>query len=561
MPGASTEDVAVRLRVDKGSKFRSEMGASGKSIRGFGKDVSSASRTMKLANGVHSKFASGLSAVGGAAKLGAGIGIFALGGIVRNSIKDWKEHLGVTRRTAAVIESTGHAARVSAKHVANLTDALETQTGMDNDVIQGGANMLLTFTNIRNGVGKTNKIFDEATKTTVGMAQALGTDPKQAALQLGKALNDPAKGLTKLQRIGVTFTDQQKKQVEALVKSGDTMAAQRIILKELNKEFPRVKATPFQRLATTIRNLGDELGQKLNPLVNKGARALNKFITQADKGTGAGGRFVSKAKAIGIAINTYLIQPIAKAVQWIAKSNDRVTAVAIGLGVLTVAMIGFSIATAIAAAPVYLVIAGIALLSAGLYYAYQRSETFRNIVNALFSALKATAQWIVTAGVNAFNWLKTAIHNVSGVVSGVKDRLSSLVGFVKGLPGRINSAASGMWDGIKNAFKSSINWIIGKWNSLDFTIPSVDTHIPGVGHVGGFSLGTPDIPMLAKGGNITRAGSVVVGDRGPELLHLDRGAQVQPLANGQGGDTYVFLDSEPIAARIEHNVKRKARHR
>ena len=69
------------------------------------------------------------------------------------------------------------------------------------------------------------------------MSVALGTDVKGAAMQLGKALNDPAKGLAKLQRSGVTFTDAQKEQVKALQASGKTLEAQKIILAEVNKEF------------------------------------------------------------------------------------------------------------------------------------------------------------------------------------------------------------------------------------------------------------------------------------------------------------------------------------
>lgn len=46
--------------------------------------------------------------------------------------------------------------------------------------------------------------------------------------------------------------------------------------------------------------------------------------------------------------------------------------------------------------------------------------------------------------------------------------------------------------------------------------------------------------MLAKGGIIQRSGSVIVGERGPEILHLNRGAMVQPLPAGGGGNTNTF---------------------
>jgi hypothetical protein len=37
--------------------------------------------------------------------------------------------------------------------------------------------------------------------------------------------------------------------------------------------------------------------------------------------------------------------------------------------------------------------------------------------------------------------------------------------------------------------------------------------------------------MLADGGNIYRGGAAIVGEAGPELLNLPRGASVTPLSN------------------------------
>jgi hypothetical protein len=80
------------------------------------------------------------------------------------------------------------------------------------------------------------------------------------------------------------------------------------------------------------------------------------------------------------------------------------------------------------------------------------------------------------------------------------------------LPSRITTAASGMWDGIKYAFKGAINWIIDKWNGLEFKIPGFSVF--GV-DVGGFTLGLPDIPRLHTGGEFR---SPVPGGEGLALL-------------------------------------------
>ena len=49
---------------------------------------------------------------------------------------------------------------MSAKGVEELANRLSEQTGIAADAIKGNENLLLTFTGIRNGLGKNNKIFD-----------------------------------------------------------------------------------------------------------------------------------------------------------------------------------------------------------------------------------------------------------------------------------------------------------------------------------------------------------------------------------------------------------------
>ncbi|MGR6999944.1 phage tail tape measure protein [Yinghuangia aomiensis] len=123
----------------------------------------------------------------------------------------------------------------------------------------------------------------------------------------------------------------------------------------------------------------------------------------------------------------------------------------------------------------------------------------------------------------------------SGAVGWISEQWTNFETWCKELPGKMSGIFSGMFDGIKEAFKSSINWVINGWNSLKFSIPEFDTHIPGVGKIGGGSIGVPYIPPLANGGIILRGGTALVGERGPEFLDLPRGARVRPLDYGAGG--------------------------
>jgi hypothetical protein len=94
---------------------------------------------------------------------------------------------------------------------------------VDDEAIQAGENMLLTFTNVRNEVGKGNDIFNQATRTVQDMAAAFGGDATSNSKILGKALNDPIKGVSALTRVGVSFTEQQKDQIKTLVESANIL--------------------------------------------------------------------------------------------------------------------------------------------------------------------------------------------------------------------------------------------------------------------------------------------------------------------------------------------------
>lgn len=174
--------------------------------------------------------------LGGVAGLAAGAataGFVALGAAVSGGIADAQAAAQVMAQTEAVIKSTGGAAGYTAQQIADMAGQLSAAEGKSlfgDDDIQKGQNLLLTFTNIK-------ETMPDATAVMVDMAQAMGTDVSSGAMQLGKALNDPIKGVGALSRVGVTFTEEQKEQIKVLQESGDMAGAQAIILAELQKEF------------------------------------------------------------------------------------------------------------------------------------------------------------------------------------------------------------------------------------------------------------------------------------------------------------------------------------
>lgn len=173
--------------------------------------------------------------------LGVTLPILAIGAAAAKSLIRIEQ---IGAQTDAVLKSTGNTANTTRKEIDALAGKLEELTGAEAESTTMGQNMLLTFTNIRNGVGKGNDIFNQATTAMLDMGTAMnggvapaGEQLKATAIQLGKALNDPIKGVTALSKVGVTFTSQQKEQIKTMVEAGNTMGAQKLILAELNKEF------------------------------------------------------------------------------------------------------------------------------------------------------------------------------------------------------------------------------------------------------------------------------------------------------------------------------------
>jgi len=224
------------------------------------------------------------SAIKGVATIAAGVGVagfVALGKAIFDGIGDAREAQQLLAQTNSVIESTGGAAGKTANQITDLATALSASAGKslfgDSDV-QAAENLLLTFTNIKGAV------FDAATAISVDMAQALGGAPKDQAIALGKALNDPIKGVTALTRVGVTFSEEQKEQIKTMQEAGDVAGAQTIILNELNKEFGGSAAAAaaadggWAQFKDTMGELAESVGAAILPLLNELVGFLNTNV-------------------------------------------------------------------------------------------------------------------------------------------------------------------------------------------------------------------------------------------------------------------------------------------
>jgi phage-related protein len=189
----------------------------------------------------------------------------------------------------------------------------------------------------------------------------------------------------------------------------------------------------------------------------------------------------------------------------------------------------------------------------------QVGSIFRALLNALPIALDAFGKIIGGLWGNIWHGLQTAAQSIGNainsavaqyVIQPVKDGFNSLVTFIIGIPGRITSAASGMFDGIWNAFKGAINNVIRGWNSLHFSFAGFN--MGPLGNVAGFNMSVPKIPTLHSGG-------IVPGAPGTDVLALlqagERVTSRADVARGGGaGNTFYITNPvpEPPSVSMAH---------
>ncbi|MGE0105121.1 MAG: phage tail length tape measure family protein [Thermoanaerobaculia bacterium] len=229
---------------------------------------------LREARGELSNFKSGIASLGGrgvAAALGpagaAIAGAFAVGTMVNEA----REAAAAQNKLAAVLHATGGAAGLSAGQISDYAEELQALTNFEDDATVAAAGTLAMFKNLSG----------EGFKETLGLAQDLsavkGFGLEQSVTQLGKALNDPVKGLTLLRKVGIQFTEDQQKQIKALQETGDLMGAQRIMLDGLQGAFGGAAgkmADPITQAQTAIGNLAETVGSLAMPPINGMAKGV-----------------------------------------------------------------------------------------------------------------------------------------------------------------------------------------------------------------------------------------------------------------------------------------------
>lgn len=189
----------------------------------------------------------------------------------------------VENLTAAALKSTGNLAQQSVEGIRARSEAMENLTGIDDKAIQNAQNLLLTYRNVGEDA------FEPTLEAALNLNAALGGNDESlqgVLMSVARAINDPARGLTLLERKGVSFTKAQKAQIAEMLEANDIMGAQAIMLEELETQFgdaaEQANKGPLgaQRAWTdAIEDIQKALATGFLPLIEKASGKIQEMVS------------------------------------------------------------------------------------------------------------------------------------------------------------------------------------------------------------------------------------------------------------------------------------------
>jgi hypothetical protein len=432
---------------------------------------------------------------------------------VEKQIKDvvvqttqWDDEL---KKLDTVLASTHSVAGLTRDAAIKLADGLSTVTRFSNSTVLAAEDLLLTFT----AIGK--DIMPQATEAVLNMTASMGGDVQSRVIQLGKALQDPILGITALKRVGVNFSETQKKMIADWVHHGEVVKAQKFILAELQTEFGgqaraagetlpgklailnnafdivketigNAMITPITNLITAMIPLARGLAEGLPNALDTAGRFMDGFFGQINKTvSGTRGQMIPAMQDMSKTFSTTLGPAIQQTGGWI-------------MSTLVPAIVQMQVWFATKIMPIILTVAGIIMTD----FMPTIEMLAGKILTKLLPPLQRIAADVLPALIPLFRLLGWVFQNVVGPA----------LGFVVDLLGHVLDLIAWVAD--------RLNFLFTHLQQAQQTASAVFHQI----HVPGFAVG-----------GVTPGGLVQVGERGPEIVQLPAGSRVYPTGTGPSG--------------------------
>lgn len=450
------------------------------------------------------------------------------------------------------------------KRIQAFAESLALQTGQSDESIKALQGTLLTFKGLAESADVAGGAFDRATVAAMDLAAAGLGSTEQAAKALGKILENPIENLGALGRAGVKFTDEQQAFIQSLVDSNKLLEAQDYILSIIEGRVggtAEATATASGKMKQAFGEIQEQIGILLLPAFQAFATWLVEnmpTIQQIIANVAAG------FQAFGQFIDTYIIAPFrtfaeeqGPAFQSAWENNIKPAVDAMK--------------------PVFETLAGI-----------------------LFEVLKWSIDQVVEALEGFANWMadpanKTMIMVMIGVLGGLAASFFAPVITITALLGVLGFLTAKFFEFVEwtrtNEWTKAIGAIVmplqGLMDFIDRIIRGIQAlqHLMRTGDWGAAERVAQNgykgrgYAKQAKGGVTAVAGMSWVGEKGPELLSLPKGATVTPIpqhmraenmmganSGGNGGNTYAITvnagmgaDGTSIGEEIVKQIKRYER--
>lgn len=436
--------------MDKQTKIAVILTAYDRMSSVINKSVNSASQKIRSLK----KVSEGLDSFGNKALVGGGLttAYFA------TTVQAAEENEVAVNRLRQVFKSMGEANEKAALQSEAYASKLEMQIGVEDEAIMAVQAKIATFKTVSNQAARMAGMFDRATKASFDMAATGFGEADQNAVQLGKALEDPIKGITALWRSGITFTESEKAKIKALTESGQKLKAQDMIMRAVEKQVGGVAektVTTTQKAKVAWSEVTENIGKTLMPTIALlGSKFVNdvipkvqafiekhpeliKYVAAAGVGLLAlGGAFKVIAYTINMGISIF--NGATNAIQFMGKTFSFVGRL-------------------VAANPILAIIIAVAV-AAFLIYKYWGP------IKAFFTRL-----WDNVTDVfgRAWNWIKGLFLNYTpaGLVIQHWDKITA---WFSGLWNKVIFVFKVAWEGIKYLFFNYTphGLVIKHWNKI-----------------------------------------------------------------------------------------------
>ena len=393
------------------------------------------------ATGKVSVFKEGMLGVGGA--IATAFAVDKIIEFTKESINAYNEQVQATAQVAQGLKTMGDASGKTLAQLKAFSEAKMMSSLYDDDEILSKVTAtMLTFGNIA------GEQFDKAQQAVIDLSTRMGGDLNGAAVQVGKALNDPTQGMTALRRVGVSFSDEQEKVIKAMQATGDIAGAQSLILNELSKEFGGSAQaafdalTPYQKFQKEVKPLQEEVGElavQFQTAMIPALQAAVDLVRDAVKWWKEHSDTIQAvAKFLLIAI-----APLATIIGLYKTWAIITEVVAVAQGILNAILL---------ANPIILVAAAIGLIIAAFVTAYEQCDQFRAVMQGLGAVLLSL--WPILKGTGEI---------IAGMLTFDGDMLMAGLsdfkqGLVNAMPANLMATFTGAYDAsmIESAKKATV---------------------------------------------------------------------------------------------------------